>query len=156
MKKLLALISALVLAAGVSAMELDAPETLAENGEAYTAETYEEETSNAGKPGYNVFTGTTAVYDFEKEGLTVDKDNGKTSDIWSAWSGAVLDSTTETENTSMKLAHSGNSGAFAVNSTYTIPAGRPFKLSTSTKRQPSALISRFPQTMRRIPTTTVR
>lgn len=125
MKKLMALVTALLLTASVSAIELDTPETI-ENGDEYAASVAEKE-AYVVKPGYNVYTGTADPFTFDGE-LTV-ADSGTTADIIKNWSGSFIDTTTEPGNPSMKLAHSGNAGVFAVNTSFELEKTRPFTAS---------------------------
>ena len=62
MKKLLTIVLALFLGATASAMTLDTAETASETPAAILASETE---SNAGKPGYNLWTGTTEAYTFD-------------------------------------------------------------------------------------------
>jgi len=124
MKKLLTIILALFLGATASAMTLDTAEAAAEAPAAVLAAETE---SNAGKPGYNLWTGTTEAYTFD--GNLVLSNNSTEGDINVDWNQAnvYVDTTVESGNPVMRMATT--RAHFSVNSPFSIEGSRPVTLS---------------------------
>ena len=125
MKKLFAILLTLALGMSAAALTLDNAEAANEAPTAVLAE--ETATSNAGKPGYNLWTGTTEAYTFDGD-LEL-SNSSTTGDINVDWNQAnvYVDTTVESGNPVMRMATT--RAHFSVNSPFSIEGTRPVTLS---------------------------
>ena len=122
MKKLLAIVLALTLGMAASALTLDVAEN--SNETATVAELAEE--SNAGKPGYNLWTGTTGAYTFD--GNLVLSDSSASGDISKEWASST-DVFIADDNGNKAIHLKGDRCRFSVNSPFSIEGTRPVTMS---------------------------
>ena len=142
MKKLLTIVLALFLGATASAMTLDTAEAAAEAPAAVLAAETE---SNAGKPGYNLWTGTTEAYTFDNVTVVDGFSAGNVNKEWTSDTNIFIDSSSGNAALHMK----GNRVRFTVSSEFSIDAKRPvtmtykFKTSATTAMYMSVRANKY-------------
>ena len=121
MKKLLALLLILTLEISATALTLDNTEDAKDVSTAFLAEE-----SNVGKPGYNLWTGTTEAYTFDGDLLLTDSSTlGDINKDWATDTEVFI----KDDNGNKVINISGDRKRFSVNSPFSIDATRPVTLS---------------------------